>query len=130
MLATVLPSAATMPMASTNSGNAMIVSIDARPTMRSVQPPKKPAQAPASAADREGQATAAERDAEIEPRGHHDAAQDVAAELVGAEPVARATGGLSACAVSLASGSYGASHGPTRRRTPTKPTKSSEGAAG
>ena len=39
MLATLLPSAATMPMASTNSGNAMMVSM-ARPMMRSVQPPK------------------------------------------------------------------------------------------
>jgi hypothetical protein len=39
MLSTLLPSAATMPMARTNSGNAMMVSIT-RPTIRSVQPPK------------------------------------------------------------------------------------------
>ena len=39
MFCTVLPSAATMPIASTNSGNAMMVSA-MRPTMRSVQPPK------------------------------------------------------------------------------------------
>ncbi len=45
MLVTVLPSAATMPIASTNSGNAMMVSA-MRPTMRSVQPPKKPAATP------------------------------------------------------------------------------------
>ncbi len=47
MLVTVLPSAATIPIASTNSGNAMMVS-ETRPTMRSVQPPKKPAAIPAS----------------------------------------------------------------------------------
>ena len=47
MLATLLPSATTMPMASTNSGNAMIVSM-ARPMMRSVQPPKYPAERPSS----------------------------------------------------------------------------------
>ena len=46
MFCTVLPSAATMPMASTNSGNAMMVSA-MRPTMRSVQPPKYPAATPA-----------------------------------------------------------------------------------
>ena len=39
MFCTVLPSAATMPIASTNSGNAMMVSAT-RPTIRSVQPPK------------------------------------------------------------------------------------------
>ena len=39
ILVTVLPSAATMPMASTNSGKAMMVS-EIRLTMRSVQPPK------------------------------------------------------------------------------------------
>src|SRR5580704_5382550 len=46
MFCTVLPNAATMPIASTNSGNAMMVSA-MRPTMRSVQPPKKPAATPA-----------------------------------------------------------------------------------
>ena len=46
MLVTVLPSAATMPMASTNSGNAMMVS-ESRLMSRSVQPPKKPAAMPA-----------------------------------------------------------------------------------
>ena len=51
---TVLPSAATMPIASTNSGNAMMVSA-MRPTMRSVQPPKKPAAMPASPPMREHQ---------------------------------------------------------------------------
>ena len=38
MLGTVLPSAATMPIASTNSGNAMMVSAS-RPTSASTQPP-------------------------------------------------------------------------------------------
>src|SRR5674476_1009960 len=47
MLVTVLPSAATIPIASTNSGNAMMVSAS-RLTMRSVQPPKKPAAMPGS----------------------------------------------------------------------------------
>ena len=46
MLVTVLPSAATIPIASTNSGKAMIVSA-MRLTMRSTQPPKKPAAPPA-----------------------------------------------------------------------------------
>ena len=45
ILVTVLPSAATMPIASTNSGNAMIVSA-MRPTIWSTQPPKKPAATP------------------------------------------------------------------------------------
>ena len=39
MLPTLLPSAATMPMASTNSGKAMMVSTT-RPIDRSIQPPK------------------------------------------------------------------------------------------
>ncbi len=47
MFCTVLPSAATIPIASTNSGKAMMVS-EMRETMRSVQPPKKPAATPAS----------------------------------------------------------------------------------
>ena len=54
MLVTVLPSAATMPMASTKSGKAMMVSA-MRPTMRSVQPPKKPAAIPASPPTHEDQ---------------------------------------------------------------------------
>ncbi len=54
MLVTVLPSAATMPIASTNSGNAMMVSA-MRPTMRSVQPPKKPARDAGQPAQREHQ---------------------------------------------------------------------------
>ena len=58
MFCTVLPSAATMPIASTNSGNAMMVSA-MRPTMRSVQPPKKPAATPASPPIRNTSATEA-----------------------------------------------------------------------
>src|SRR6266536_4188978 len=45
-LKTELPSAATIPMASTKSGKAMMVSL-MRETIRSVQPPKTPAHAPA-----------------------------------------------------------------------------------
>ena len=45
-----------MPMASTNSGNAMMVSAT-RPTTRSVQPPKKPAATPASPPIRKTSAT-------------------------------------------------------------------------
>ena len=56
MFCTVLPSAATMPIASTNSGNAMMVSA-MRLTMRSVQPPKKPAATPASPPIRNTSAT-------------------------------------------------------------------------
>ena len=88
MLVTVLPSAATMPMASTNSGNAMMVSA-MRPTMRSVQPPKKPAATPDSPPSRNTSATENTRDAEIEPRRGDDAAEDIAAQLIGAEPVRR-----------------------------------------
>ena len=47
MLASVLPSAATMAMARTNNGKAMMVSVT-RVTMRSVQPPKNPADAPST----------------------------------------------------------------------------------
>ncbi len=46
MLGMVLPSAATMPMARTKSGKAMMVSA-MRPTTVSTQPPKKPANRPA-----------------------------------------------------------------------------------
>jgi hypothetical protein len=45
MLASVLPSAATIPIAKTKRGKAMIVST-IRPMMRSVQPPKYPATRP------------------------------------------------------------------------------------
>ena len=75
-----------MPIASTKSGKAMIVSVT-RPTMRSVQPPKNPAAGAGERADREGQRHRGERDGEVEARGDDDPAQDVAAELVGAEPV-------------------------------------------
>ena len=84
-----------MPMASTNSGNAMMVSA-MRPTMRSVQPPKKPAATPASPPIGEHQRDGADGDGEIEPRRHDHAAEDVAAELVGAEPVP-ARGRLERC---------------------------------
>ena len=47
-----------MPIASTNSGNAMMVSA-MRPTMRSIQPPKKPAATPASPPIRKTSATEA-----------------------------------------------------------------------
>ena len=58
MFCTVLPSAATMPMASTNSGKAMMVSA-MRLTMRSVQPPKYPAATPARPPMRNTSATEA-----------------------------------------------------------------------
>ena len=58
-----------------------------RPTMRSVQPPKKPAATPARPPIDEHQRDREDRDDEIEPRRHDDAAEDVAAELIGAEPV-------------------------------------------
>src|SRR3954447_10542220 len=86
MFCTVLPSAATMPMASTNSGNAMMVSA-MRPTMRSVQPPKYPAAMPASPPIRNTSATEATAMKVSRPRRHDDAAEDVASQLVGAEPV-------------------------------------------
>ena len=57
MLPTVLPKAATMPIASTNSGKAMMVS-DRRVTMRSHQPPKKPAARPSGMPIRKDAATA------------------------------------------------------------------------
>ena len=43
----------------------------------------------AQRADGEGQGHRGEGDAEVEPGGHDDAAEDVAAELVGAEPMRR-----------------------------------------
>ena len=64
ILVTVLPSAATMPIASTNSGNAMMVS-EMRPTMRSVHPPKKPAAIPASPPINSTSATDATRNREV-----------------------------------------------------------------
>ena len=57
MLPTVLPSAATMPMASTNSGKAMMVS-DSLVTMRSHQPPKNPAARPSGMPTMKDAATA------------------------------------------------------------------------
>ena len=87
MFASVLPSAATMPMASTKSGKAMIVSVT-RPTM----PIRPAAEEPGAGAGERCRPTnderhRRERDGEVEPRGHDDPAQDVAPELVGAEPV-------------------------------------------
>ena len=93
-----------MPIASTNSGKAMMVSA-MRATMRSVQPPKKPAATPARPPIRNTSATEDDGDDEVEPRRHDHAAEDVAAELVGAEPVARPTAASAPCAVLLASGS-------------------------
>ena len=58
MLPTVLPSAATMPMASTNSGKAMMVS-DSRVTAASHQPPKKPAASPKGSPTTKDRPTAA-----------------------------------------------------------------------
>ena len=81
-----LPSAATMAMASTKRGKAMMASLR-RETIRSVQPPKKPAQAPAAVPDEERQGHRADGDDEVEPGGHQHAAQHVAPELIGAEPV-------------------------------------------
>jgi hypothetical protein len=89
MLVTLLPSAATMPIASTNSGNAMIVSA-MRPTML-VDPAAEIAGAmPASPPSMEDERDRGDGDEEIEPRRRDDAAENVAAELVGAEPVRRA----------------------------------------
>ena len=76
-----------------------------RPTMRSVQPPKKPAAMPAKPAHGEDQRHRGHGDDEIEAGRHHHAAENVAAELVGAEPVRAMTAACSVAAVSLASGS-------------------------
>ena len=93
-----------MPMASTKSGNAMMVSVT-RVTSRSVQPPKKPGARARALPIANDSATADDRDHEVEARRHDHPAQDVAAELVGAEPV-RARRRLAAPrAVLLASGS-------------------------
>ena len=76
-----------------------------QPRDHAVRPAAEEAGAGAErAAERERQRDRAERDAEIEARGDDHAAQDVAAELVGAEPV-RPRRRLQRRAASLASGS-------------------------
>jgi hypothetical protein len=55
-------------------------------------------------ADHERQRHRRHRDAQVQPRGHEGAAEDVAAQRVGAEPVLQ-RGGFSATAALLASGS-------------------------
>ena len=55
-------------------------------------------------AEHEQQRDREHRNGEVEPRRHHDAAQDVAPELIGAEPMRR-RGRLQRGVVSLASGS-------------------------
>src|ERR1700680_1828187 len=106
MLASGLPSAATIPIASTKSGKAMIVSTT-RPMMRSVQPPKYPAEMPSrvpmakagatevaagparempgrgcgEGADGGGERDRGGGDAEIDPGGDDDPAENIAAEL-------------------------------------------------
>ena len=92
MFCTVLPSAATMPIASTNSGNAMMVS-----AMRdddAVGPAAEEAGRDAGKpAHQEDERHREHRDDEIEPCRRDHAAEHVAAELIGAEPV-RARGRL------------------------------------
>ena len=110
MFVTVLPSAATIPIASTNSGNAMIVSAS-RPTNRSVQPPKNPAATPAIPPSTNTSGTE-----------NTAIAMSIRAATTTRDRMSRpswsvpnqcaAFGGLSACAVSLASGSYGTRPGP------------------
>ena len=103
MFCTVLPSAATMPMASTNSGNAMMVSA-MRPTMRSVQPPKIAGGDAGEPAHQEDQRHRGDRDDEVEPVA-------TITRLKMSRPSwsvpnqCAADGGFSAAAVSLASGS-------------------------
>ncbi len=85
MLVTVLPSAATMPMASTNRGNAMMVSAIRR---RSVCPPAEKTRGDTgNSADRENQRHGKNGDCHIEACGDDNAAEDVAAKLIGAKPV-------------------------------------------
>jgi hypothetical protein len=91
-----------MPIASTNSGNAMMVSA-MRPTMRSVQPPKKPA-ATREPAEREDQRHRSDGDAEIEPGRDHHGEKTSRPSWSVPNQCAR-DGGCSAEAVLLASGS-------------------------
>src|SRR3954451_4916599 len=94
MFGTVLPNAATIAIARTKSGKAMMVSAT-RQISWSTQPPKKPEARPAKppaakTSRREAQRDGGRGDAEVEPRRHQDAGEDVPADLVGAEPVLRA----------------------------------------
>jgi hypothetical protein len=88
MLAVVLPSAATMPIARTNSGKAMIVSAT-RPTARSVHPREIARSQPAERADGKGQHHRGECNAQVEASCGDDAAQYVAPDGVGPAPVSR-----------------------------------------
>ena len=57
------------------------------------------------AAHQEHQRHRGDRDEDIEPGRDHDAAEDIAAQLIGAEPVLPATAAAASPTVSLASGS-------------------------
>ena len=89
MFCTVLPSAATMPMASTNSGKAMMVSA-MRPHDAVGPAAEEPAATPGEPPIRNTRATEAMA-MKVEPGGHDHPAEHVAAELVGAEPVRERT---------------------------------------
>ena len=121
MLASVLPSAATMPIASTNSGKAMIVSAT-RETIRSGQPPKKPAAAPSVAPIANDSATAAT----ASPRSSRAATtqRDRMSRPSASVPnQCAADGGCNALEAFVASGSYGTSSGP-KRASSTSPRNS------
>ncbi len=114
-LDTLLPTAATMPIASTNSGKAMMVSIS-RPTTRSVQPPRNPASAPAAAPTTKDSATA-----------ETAIARSSRAATITRDSTSRPTlsvpngcareGACSAAAATVRSGGYGASAGPNTARS-------------
>ncbi len=102
-LNTELPRAATMPMASTKSGKAMIVSL-MRDTTRSVQPPKTPAQAPARLPTAKDRATA-EKAMAMSSRVATMTRLSMSRPSWSVPNQCRAEGGLSVFAVSLLSGS-------------------------
>src|SRR5882672_5682484 len=115
MFAIVLPSAATMPMARTKSGNAMIVSV-IRVTILSVQPPKKPAQAPPRL-PRANEIATAETAIARSSRAATMTRLRISRPIWSVPNQCRHVGGSSLRAVSLSSGSCGASHGPASAST-------------
>ena len=88
---TVLPSAAMMPAspARKQQWNAPAIVSAIWLTDVTVQPPKNPAATPASPPIRNTSGTEATAMKKSEPRRHDDAAENIAPQLVGAEPVRR-----------------------------------------
>ena len=112
IFSTVLPKAATMPMARTNSGKAIMVS-EKRPMMRSHQPPQKPATLPRALPITKDKATA-ERAILRSSRVATITRLNTSRPRLSVPKGWAQLGGLRVFEAAVAKGSYGARNSPNR----------------